>query len=82
MKLDTEQIELRFLKHLITSTIAINKAIEKKITDKHFHFIPEQYNKCFTSAIFKLIHNYSLFLQTFLPFVIGRNIFLKCGKMY
>lgn len=58
MKLDTEQIELKVLKHMMTSPLAINKIDENRIKDTHFGHIPEQQTKCFTSALFNLILTY------------------------
>lgn len=58
MILETEQIEHRLLKHMITSPMAVNKVLQHGIEDTHFGFVPEQYTKCFTKAIFTLIKNY------------------------
>jgi len=58
MTLDNEKLELRVLKHMTTSQLAVNKVLEAKITGEHFGFVPEQYTKCFTSGMFKLVQTY------------------------
>lgn len=58
MKLDTEQIELKVLKQMMTSALAVNRIIESRIGEHHFEFIPEQQTKCFTKSLFRLILTY------------------------
>ena len=53
-----EELELKVLKHLLTSDKAINKAISLNIKPDHFTYVAEMEKGCYHRQIFRLLMKY------------------------
>ena len=59
MKLSREDLELRVLKHLISSSRAVTRAQQMGISKEHFTHKEEGSDNCYHGSLFKLIDHYS-----------------------
>jgi len=58
MRLDTEVLEYKILKHFLTYPEAIIKAQNLRITPEHFTFVPEGFEKSYDSFLCDLAYRY------------------------
>lgn len=58
MRLDTEDLEYKVLRHFVTYPESIVKAQNLRVTAEHFTFIPEGTQKCYNRLICEMIFAY------------------------
>lgn len=58
MKLNNYELEITILAHITKNNKSMDKLLSRKITKDHFDFANDGDKVCYTSSLFKLIHDY------------------------
>ena len=58
MKLNNNELEITILAHITKNNKSMDKLLSRKITKDHFDFVNDGDKVCYSSSLFKLIHDY------------------------